>query len=57
MEEKKIEYYLDVKEYGNLLNLTFSSDCGKFGTNEILDEFEVTKQELLHILQSHFNID
>lgn len=37
------------------LKLLFSADCGKFGTDEVLDEFELGTDELLDILQQHFN--
>jgi len=33
--------------------LEFSADCGKFGTDEILDRYTLTAERLLEILQSH----
>lgn len=37
------------------VRLTFSSDSGKFGTDEILDEIELPVNELLNILQNRVN--
>lgn len=36
-----------------VLQLHFSSDCGKHGTHETLDRFDLTPKELLDILQKH----
>lgn len=49
-----VSYYVDVKTRinGNV-ELLFSADCGKHGTNEIIDEFEFTTKELLSILKKH----
>jgi len=49
-----VSYYVDVKTRinGNV-ELFFSADCGKHGTNEIIDEFEFTTKELLSILKKH----
>jgi hypothetical protein len=33
------------------IELTFSADCGKFGTDEILDRYTLTPNRLLQILQ------
>ena len=38
--------------YG-VLELRFFSDCGKFGTEEILDEYKLTPERLLQILQEY----
>lgn len=48
---KKPKYYIEVKQENNKINMLFSSDCGKFGTNEILDEYTLTPLQLLKILQ------
>lgn len=51
-KESELTYSLEFKSFpdGKIL-LRFSSDCGKFGTNEILDEYELTAKKLLSILQ------
>ena len=36
---------------GENLWLTFFTDTGKFGTHEILDDYELTSEQLLDILQ------
>lgn len=33
------------------IELTFSADCGKFGTDETLDRYTLTPKRLLQILQ------
>ena len=35
------------------IEISFSADCGKFGTEEQLDQYEFTAKELLAILQKH----
>ena len=39
-----------IQEYGKIC-LEFSADCGKFGTDEMLDAYYLTPQRLLQILQ------
>jgi hypothetical protein len=53
-KESELKYSVDVKTYpdGKVI-LQFSADCGKFGTDEMLDEYEFTVKELLSILQKH----
>lgn len=53
-KEYELKYSVDVKIYpdGKVI-LQFSADCGKFGTDEMLDEYEFTVKELLSILQKH----
>lgn len=50
-DKKDVEYSVDIKQSKGNINLLFSSDCGKFGTDEILDEHDLTVEQLLHILQ------
>lgn len=38
------------QEDGNIV-LDFSSNCGKFGTDEMLDRYRLTPERLLQILQ------
>lgn len=53
-KKKDIIYNVDlIKLKNNLIKLTFSSDCGKFHTEEILDEFEIEIKDLLQILQKN----
>ena len=53
-KESDLKYQVEVKTLpdGKVV-LQFSADCGKFGTEEILDEYEFTVKELLSILQKH----
>ena len=37
---------------GGRVVLDFSADCGKFGTDEMLDGYTLTAERLLEILQS-----
>ena len=53
-KESDLKYQVEVKTYpdGKVV-LQFSADCGKFSTDEMLDEYEFTVKELLSILQKH----
>jgi hypothetical protein len=52
--EEEVKHSVDIKTYPDgKLKLLFSADCGKFGTDEPLDEYELTVKELLLILQKH----
>lgn len=44
---------LEITQDKQNLKLLFSDDVGKFGTNEILDEYFLTNDKLLNILQKH----
>ena len=37
--------------YDNTIYLEFYSDTGRFGTEELLDDYELTTEQLLDILQ------
>jgi hypothetical protein len=52
--EKDIVTSVEIKkQYGsNTLTFDFSADCGKFGTDEMLDGYTLTPERLLEILQS-----
>ncbi len=53
-KEKDLNYFVDIKTYPDgKVSISFSADCGKFGTTEQLDQFEYTAKELLSILQKH----
>jgi len=53
-KEFELKYFVDVKTCpdGKVI-FQFGADCGKFGTDEMLDEYEFTAKELLSILQRH----
>jgi len=65
MSDNKIGVEIKNFEGGNV-ELTFISNGGKFGADELLDEFELSAEKLLNILQANedntseetaFNID
>ena len=43
---------VDIKEEDGKITFDFSADCGKFGTDEMLDGYTLTPERLLEILQS-----
>ena len=45
----------DIKLEQGKICLEFSADCGKFGTDEMLDSYYLTPKRLLEILQEHEN--
>ena len=54
-DRKDIIYKVEIKHHkdeGNV-HLLFFSDCGKHGTDEILDEYDLTPLQLLKILQKY----
>jgi hypothetical protein len=53
-KESELKYQVEVKTCLNgKVVLKFSANCGKFGTDEILDVYEFTVKELLSILQKN----
>jgi len=50
-DKKDVEYTVEIGLSKKKINLLFTADCGKFGTEEILDEYNLTVLELLKILQ------
>lgn len=44
---------LQINKTDKSLTLVFSDDVGKFGTSEILDEYYLTNEKLLNILQKY----
>ena len=42
---------VNIKQENGRVVFEFYADCGKFGTEECLDYFDVTPEELLQILQ------
>ena len=41
----------EIKQEDGKIVLDFYSDCGKFGTDEMLDGYKLTPERLLQILQ------
>ena len=56
-DEEDIVYKVEVSEIDGKVRLIFSCDGGKFGTDEILDMYELTPRELLKALQRDYLID
>ena len=46
----------DIKQENNKIIIDFSSDCGKFGTYEMLDGYTLTAKRLMQILQEREDI-
>lgn len=44
---------VEVENNNGIIKLEFSKDCGVFGTDEILDSYNLTPERLLEILQSY----
>ena len=56
-DEEDIVYKVEVSEIDGKVRLIFSCDGGKFGTDEILDMYELTPRELLKALQRDYLTD
>jgi len=53
-KESELKYSVDIKTTPDeRVILQFSADCGKFGTEEPLAEYEFTVKELLFILHKN----
>ena len=52
-DKKDITTFVEIENINGVVKLEFSSDCGKFGTDEILDGYTLTPERLLEILQEH----
>ena len=52
-DKKDITHKVIVKQDDGRINMLFEANCGKFGTDETLDEYNLTIKELLEILQTH----
>jgi len=44
---------VDIQKGSTDVNLVFTSDCGKHGTDEILDIYILSPERLLSILQAY----
>ena len=54
---KDLEYKVDIeKGKDGTINFQFYADCGKHGTWEMQDEFELTAFQLLLLLQYSFEL-
>lgn len=49
---EEVKYQAIFTTINNNINIQFYSDCGKFGTDEMLDEYDVTPQQLLELFQN-----
>ena len=49
------EVTVEIDKIDGILELDFYSDCGKFGTDELLDRYKLTPKRLLEILQNYEN--
>ena len=52
-DKKDMTTFVEIENYNGFVKLEFSKDCGKFGTEEILDFFKLTPELLLKILQDY----
>jgi len=55
-DEKDVTTTVHVGMREGTIVLDFSADCGKFGTDEMLDGYTLTPQRLLQILQERKDI-
>lgn len=51
-DEKDVKYSVHLQERNEKVLITFSCDGGKFGTDEFLDEYELTPTELWTLLRN-----
>ena len=51
-DRKDVITSVAIKQVDGKVVLDFSADCGKFGTDEMLDGYTLTPERLLEILQS-----
>ena len=57
---KKIEEQttiVEIEQKDNKVIIDFYSDCGKFGTDEMIDGYILTPKRLLEILKQHKDYD
>ena len=50
-DTKDVKTACEIKQEDGKIVIFFWADCGKFGTNEMLDEYVITPERLLQILQ------
>lgn len=51
-DPKDIIISVDIKKINGLIEIDFTSDCGKFRTDENLTGYKLTPERLLNILNS-----
>ncbi|PRP68128.1 hypothetical protein [Nonlabens agnitus] len=56
-DPQNFKYTVDIEQNDGEVNMVFWSDSGKFGTDEIVDEYHFTPKELLEVLQTESNKD
>tara|TARA_R110000751_G_scaffold85111_1_gene169982 strand:- start:366 stop:749 length:384 start_codon:yes stop_codon:yes gene_type:complete len=54
-DKKDMTTFVEIENINGVLKLEFSKDCGKFGTDEVLDGYTLTPERLLEILQEYEN--
>ena len=50
-DPKDVKTTCKIKQEDGKIQIDFTSDCGKFGTDEMLDGYVLTPERLLQILQ------
>ena len=50
-DHKDVKTTCEIKQEDGKIVIDFWADCGKFGTDEMLDAYYLTPQRLLQILQ------
>ena len=50
-DKKDMTTVVSIENVNGVVKLEFSADCGKFGTDEMLDGYTLTPERLLMILQ------
>ena len=55
-KKEDVIYSAEIRERENddSIDINFYADCGKHGTDESLDSYEITPKELLDLLQKHY---
>lgn len=57
-DSKHIRYSCEIRQIqDDKIELDFWSDCGKFGTDEMLDRYVLSTEKLLQILQEREDIE
>ena len=48
-----IEYDVEIRKTNGKVRMLFFSDCGKHGTEELMDGYSITPERLLKVMQSY----
>jgi hypothetical protein len=54
-DKKDMATFIEIENVNGVVKLEFSSGCGKFGTDEILDSYTLAPERILEILQEYEN--